>query len=183
MEAALAKAKRQFGRHCPLVIDGREREGGARDEVRWPADPAVLVATVARADATLADEAVTAAAAALGSWRRTPVDERAAILGRAADLLERDRFDLAAAMVYESAKPWREADGDVCEAIDYLRYYGREAVRLSQREGVESRPGEANSIVFEPRGVAAVIAPWSSHHSWPRCSSSGFSRRGCRPAP
>jgi RHH-type proline utilization regulon transcriptional repressor/proline dehydrogenase/delta 1-pyrroline-5-carboxylate dehydrogenase len=161
MEAALVRARRRFGQHWPLLIDGHERQGSGRDDVRWPADPGVLVATVARADAAFAGEAVGAAAAAIEGWRRTPVEERAAILDRAAALLERDRFDLAATMVFESGKPWREADGDVCEAIDYLRYYGAEAVRLANREGVESRPGEANQLVFEPRGVAAVIAPWN----------------------
>ena len=56
------------------------------------------------------------------------------MLRRAADLLERDRFDLAAVMVFESAKPWAEADGDVCEAIDYLRYYAGQAERLSRAQ-------------------------------------------------
>ena len=64
-------------------------------------------------------------------------------------------------MVYESAKPWREADGDVIEAIDYLRYYACEAERLAQPVLMHSRPGETNAMCAKPRGVAAIIAPWN----------------------
>src|SRR5439155_7009293 len=54
-----------------------------------------------------------------------------------------------------------EADADVCEAIDFCAYYGREAVRLSEGGVVQSPPGEANSLHYRPRGVGVVIAPWN----------------------
>ena len=81
------------------------------------------------AQASLADvdAAVEAAREAFPAWRDLPAEERSEVLHRAADFLERDRFDLSAIMVFESAKPWAEADGDVCEAIDYLRYYAARA--------------------------------------------------------
>ncbi|HEX5368385.1 MAG TPA: aldehyde dehydrogenase family protein, partial [Dehalococcoidia bacterium] len=62
---------------------------------------------------------------------------------------------------YESGKPWREADGDVAEACDYLRYYSDEAERLMRPEPLRSMKGEQNLYLREPRGVAAVIAPWN----------------------
>ena len=73
--------------------------------------------------------------------------------------MRRRRFELAAWEVHESAKPWREADADVCEAIDFCEYYaaGAGAVRP---HGVDV-PGEENRFGYLPRGVAAVIAPWN----------------------
>ena len=68
--------------------------------------------------------------------------ERGDILRRAADLIEARRFELAALMVFESAKPWHEADGDVIEADDYLRYYAAQAERLSQPEPMGDVLGE-----------------------------------------
>ena len=64
-------------------------------------------------------------------------------------------------MVYEVGKNWKEADGDVAEAIDYLEYYGREMVKLSKGGRVASYPGEANEYIYEPRGIGVVISPWN----------------------
>jgi len=63
--------------------------------------------------------------------------------------------------VLETAKPWREADADVAEAIDYLEYYGREAIALENGYRPLSLPGEQNDYVYRPRGIALVISPWN----------------------
>jgi RHH-type proline utilization regulon transcriptional repressor/proline dehydrogenase/delta 1-pyrroline-5-carboxylate dehydrogenase len=89
------------------------------------------------------------------------VAERAAALIRAAGWLRERRLELAALEVRECAKPWIEADADVCEAIDFLEYYARAAVALEEGEELIQVPGEHNQLRYEPRGVAAVIAPWN----------------------
>ena len=61
----------------------------------------------------------------------------------------------------ECAKPWPEADADVCEAIDFLEYYARGAVELERGRELVQVPGERNTMRYAPRGVAAVIAPWN----------------------
>jgi RHH-type proline utilization regulon transcriptional repressor/proline dehydrogenase/delta 1-pyrroline-5-carboxylate dehydrogenase len=77
---------------------------------------------------------------------------------------------IAALEVRETAKPWREADGDVCEAIDFLEYYARAAVALEEHPaGVPGSPladliqlpGERNELRWNARGVVAVISPWN----------------------
>ena len=80
--------------------------------------------------------------------------------GAAARLRER-RLELAALQVRECAKPWAEADADVCEAIDFLEYYAREAIELERGRELLQVPGERNTMRYAPRGVAAVIAPWN----------------------
>ena len=90
-----------------------------------------------------------------------PVAERAqALRGAAAHLRDR-RLELAALQVRECAKPWPEADGDVCEAIDFLEYYAREAIALEAGEQLLQLPGERNTLRYRPRGVVAVISPWN----------------------
>jgi RHH-type transcriptional regulator, proline utilization regulon repressor / proline dehydrogenase / delta 1-pyrroline-5-carboxylate dehydrogenase len=63
--------------------------------------------------------------------------------------------------VRECAKPWSEADGDVCEAIDFLEYYAREALELDRARPLAQVPGERNTMRHVGRGVAAVISPWN----------------------
>ena len=71
------------------------------------------------------------------------------------------RFELAAWEVYESGKPWREADADVAEAIDFCEYYAREMLRLGRRRSTATCPARPTRYFYEPRGVAVVIAPWN----------------------
>ena len=131
------------------------------DDVRYPADPSVLVGRVAQATRADVDDAVEAARAAFPAWRDLGVEQRAAIMRRAADVMLSRRYELAALMVYESAKPIREADGDVTEAVDYLRYYADQAERLLQPVAMNPVMGEDNVYLREARGVTAVIAPWN----------------------
>ena len=150
-----------FGRAYPLLIGERRVSDRPQAEVRYPAEPDTVVGLVAQASPTDVDDAVALAREAFPSWRDRPAAERAAVLRRAADMLEERRYDLAAVMVYESAKPWREADSDVVEAIDYLRYYAQEAERYAQPKLMGAVLGEHNEYVYQGRGVAAIIAPWN----------------------
>ncbi len=75
--------------------------------------------------------------------------------------MRKKRWELAAWEVFEVGKGWREADGDVTEAIDYLEYYAREMLRLSAPRQTQQLPGETNIYFYQPRGVAAIIAPWN----------------------
>ena len=161
MSSSLARARRGFGTTYPLLIGDRCLSDRTSSEVRCPAEPATIVGHVAQATQGDVDTAVTAAQEAFLEWREVPAYERAELLNRAADLMERARFDLAATMVFESAKPWHEADGDVCEAMDYLRYYASEGERLSEPRQMGTVPGEHNEYFHEGRGVTAVIAPWN----------------------
>jgi RHH-type proline utilization regulon transcriptional repressor/proline dehydrogenase/delta 1-pyrroline-5-carboxylate dehydrogenase len=119
------------------------------------------VASVRSASVADVAGAVDRAQGELESWCRRSADERATILEQAASEMRRRRHELAAWEVFEVGKPWREADADVAEAIDFLRYYGAEMRRLSTPMRLGDRPGEMNHRVYRPRGIAAVIAPWN----------------------
>ena len=67
------------------------------------------------------------------AWRRTPVGGAGgACCSAPPQWMRARRRDLAALEVFEAGKPWKEADADVCEAIDFCEYYGREMLRLGQ---------------------------------------------------
>jgi RHH-type proline utilization regulon transcriptional repressor/proline dehydrogenase/delta 1-pyrroline-5-carboxylate dehydrogenase len=160
MGRALEDVRRRLGVIYPLVIDGKRVETGAWIESMNPSHKGQLVGRVAAGRVDEAKLAVAAAKRAFAGWRDTPADARAELLLRAAAILRRRRFELMAWEVYETGKPWREADGDVAEAIDYCEYYAREMMRLAQPWNKDV-PGEENQNLYEPRGVAVVIAPWN----------------------
>ncbi|MGA1223377.1 MAG: proline dehydrogenase family protein [Phycisphaerales bacterium] len=105
--------------------------------------------------------AVAAAHAAFPKWRDRAFGERAAVLIAAAAEMRARRDELSAVIVRESGKVWREADADVCEAIDFCEYYAREGAKLFAAERLGRFVGELDEQWYKPRGVAAVIAPWN----------------------
>ncbi len=160
MRDALGAVRSRLGRYHPLWIDGQPVETSQRLASRNPSDHAQIVGACAAADRSHADRAVAAAKRAQPDWWRLGARARAEYLRRAAETMRDRRFELAAWQVFECGKQWREADADVCEAIDYLEYYAEGAVGLDARHDVYV-PGEENRTQFLPRGVAAVIAPWN----------------------
>jgi predicted delta-1-pyrroline-5-carboxylate dehydrogenase group 2 len=161
---SLLSALRELDPRLPLAVPiliGRERGAHEGFDSTDPGEPQRVVATAGRATEDDAKRAVEEASGAFPAWRDLGAAKRAEILIGAAEILRSRRLELAALQVRECAKPWPEADGDVCEAIDFLEYYAREAVRLDQGPELLQVPGERNSMRYEPRGVAVVIAPWN----------------------
>ncbi len=140
---------------------GDDRRHGEELVSTDPGRPDRIVALAARATPDEARTAVDAARAAFPGWAATPAPERAAALLRAAAWMRERRPALAALAVRECAKPWPEADADVCEAIDFLEFYARGAIELAAGSPLLQVPGERNELRYAPRGVCAVIAPWN----------------------
>lgn len=161
MRQALERTREAFGRLHPARVGKDTLPARRALTIRNPSMPDQVLGTVGCASVTDADAAVRQAAAAQPAWAATPVAERAAILRRAAALLRQRRYELAAWEICEVGKTWREADADVVEAIEFLEYYSGEMVRLSAGRPLAQAPGERNVYRYEPRGVAAVIAPWN----------------------
>ena len=161
----LLAAGRELEPRLPLdvpVVIGGEPDGSARTLLsRDPGRPDRVVAHAGSATAEHVDRAVDAARSGFARWGSQPAARRAAVLLDAAALLRARRLDLAALAVRECAKPWSEADADVCEAIDFLEYYARGALALEHGAPVDQPPGERNALRYAPRGVVAVIAPWN----------------------
>ncbi|HVF79360.1 MAG TPA: aldehyde dehydrogenase family protein [Solirubrobacteraceae bacterium] len=156
--------------HLPLQVPvwiGRERRFGEEIVSTDPGRPERIVALAARGTPEEADAAVAAARGAFPDWAAKPVAERAAALLRAAAWMRERRAGLAALAVRECAKPWTEADADVCEAIDFLEFYARGALVLQADDSAAAGAqllqvaGERNALRYAPRGVCAVIAPWN----------------------
>jgi RHH-type transcriptional regulator, proline utilization regulon repressor / proline dehydrogenase / delta 1-pyrroline-5-carboxylate dehydrogenase len=161
---SLLAALRELDTRLPLsvpVLIGGDRGAAEGIDSTDPGSPQRLVARAGRGSENDAAAAVEAAVRGFRDWGARPAAERAEVLRRAAARLRERRLELAALQVRECGKPWREADGDVCEAIDFLEYYAREAVALERGRPLVQAPGERNTMRYVPRGVTVVISPWN----------------------
>lgn len=158
---ALAAVRAEIPRRYPLNIAGAPPTGIVTAPSVNPARPDETLGEVELASVAQAEQAVSNAFAAFESWRMTPVESRSALCLRAAGILLRRRAELAAWEILEVGKNWREADADVAEAIDYLRYYAGEMEKLAGWRPTVCFPAERNHLRYEPRGPAVIIAPWN----------------------
>ena len=151
----------QLGKKWPVIINGKKISDRPFLPSVNPARPAQVVGYWAKGSVADAEAAVAASVAYFPKWRATPVADRAAILLRAADLMESRRLEINSLLILEAGKPWVEADGDLSEAIDFLRFYAIEMVKLAQPVVTQAVPGEACVQTWTPRGVGVSVAPWN----------------------
>ena len=161
MESALREVRKRLGEKHPLYIGGEKIWTDHLTPSVNPAEPTEIVGYGTEAGVDEAERAVKAARAAFEKWRWTPFEERAQLLERAADIMERRRYELSAVEVFEVGKPWSEADADIREAIDFCRFYAQQMRRLGRPKLTQQVPGEESYHHYWPRGVAFVIAPWN----------------------
>ena len=131
IEAALGRARRSLGARYPLVIDGKPVESSETIRSHNPAKPSEVVGEIASASLEQAQAALAAASARFQTWRFVPAAERAGYLFRAAEIVRSRRDDFNALLVLEVGKTWIEADADTAEAIDFMEFYAREALRYA----------------------------------------------------
>ncbi len=159
MQQALAKVRSQLGRQW--MSSGGLHLSGPLIESRNPGRPDEVVGRLASASSEDVEQAVRWAVQAWKSWRNTATERRVEIMNAAASLMRARRDELAAWEILECGKPWREADADLAEAIDFLEFYATDWRRLASPKRLGREPGEMNERLYGPRGVTAVIAPWN----------------------
>ena len=157
----------------PLPVDlyGTHRRNSAGIDFGNAAQLQTLVSAIAKADKPLTtiadsntaqlDEAIRSAHKAFPTWAATPTENRAAILERAADLIEKYSAELIALCTREAGKTLPDGVAEVREAADFCRYYAAEARRIMHVHSLTGPAGESNLLTLHPRGVFACISPWN----------------------
>src|SRR5690606_6599297 len=132
---------------------------GASLPVTNPADSRDVVGQWQAADAATVQQALANAVAAQPAWNRTPAASRAAILEHAADQLEARIAVFMALCVKEAGKSLPDSVAEVREAVDFLRYYAKQArAQFGTAEQLPSPTGESNELQLHGRGVFVCIS-------------------------
>ena len=142
------------------LVDGKAVDGIARD-MKSPVDGKAVVGIVHEASPETADRAIEAAAKGFGSWSRTPVEDRARILDRIADLYEARQDTLLAVIAAEGGRTLVDGLAEVREAVDFCRYYAAQARTLFVDKTMPGPTGEENRYRHRGRGVFVCISPWN----------------------
>ncbi|MEZ2304924.1 MAG: L-glutamate gamma-semialdehyde dehydrogenase [Microcoleus sp.] len=159
-ETAIKSVRGILGQTYLPLINGEYQNTETTVNSLNPSNPTEVVGKIGLLSESQARQALQAAKDASTSWRKTPVRQRAGVLRKAAELMEKRRHELSAWMVFEVGKPVRECDAEVSEAIDFCRYYADEMERLDQGQNYDVA-GETNRYSYQPRGISLIISPWN----------------------
>ena len=161
-EAALKRLK--LGRHYQMEIGGKSVSSSSGEfEHRSPIDTSIVVGYFPIGQREHARQAIEAAKGAFPAWSGTPWRERVRTLRKAAEIIDKRKFDIAAVITYEVGKNRLEALAEAWEAIDAIRLYAKvmEENRGYTREMEPGGKGEHNKMVSKPFGVWPVISPFN----------------------
>jgi 1-pyrroline-5-carboxylate dehydrogenase len=161
IRAALAKVRSQFGKEYDLLIAGGRRRSDSKLESVNPSRPSEIVGIHQKGSEQDAHDAVEAAYSYFRSWSEVPIEERARLLLRLAQVIRDRKYEFDAWLVVEAGKTWAEAEGDVSEAIDFCEYYARQALKLANPEPTVQLSGEHDEMIYLPLGVGVIIPPWN----------------------
>ncbi|MES2728776.1 MAG: bifunctional proline dehydrogenase/L-glutamate gamma-semialdehyde dehydrogenase PutA [Pseudomonadota bacterium] len=157
---------RNPGKQAPVgraIINGRDVQGGQPRTVHNPSDVNHSIGTVYDAVPEMVDIAMETVCHGQVNWARTDVRQRAAILRRFADNLERSRDEWIVLLGQEAGKTIPDAVAEIREAVDFCRYYAAQAEAHFDTTGqiMPGPTGERNTLRLRPRGVFVCISPWN----------------------
>ncbi len=109
------------------------------------------------------ERAFSSARAGFPSWNSKDVADRAGVIERCADMLEKKMDEFMSILILEAGKTYADARDEVREAVDFCRYYAMRAREDFKPEGVlmDGYTGESNRLIMQGRGVFVCISPWN----------------------
>jgi len=147
-----------------MLIGGEWRQAAAHEELEV-VNPATeeIVDSVPAGSPEDVELAVATAKRAFTEWSKTDVEKRAAIIGKAAELVQANAKELAATLTSEQGKPIAEAMGEVTHLAHGLHYYAEAATKTrGAYQDLPSTFGPAYGLVIRrPMGVCAAITPYN----------------------
>lgn len=143
------------------IINGIEQRSEDPFQRFSPSDHACFLGTTHFATREHAEQALDICSKGFLEWRKVHFTKRAEIISKVGDLIAERHAFFTSLLVLEAGKPFREADADVAEAIDFCRFYAHEMRRLGEPRLTQQVLGEENFYHYQPRGVVVVISPWN----------------------
>ncbi|MCH7321260.1 L-glutamate gamma-semialdehyde dehydrogenase [Solibacillus sp. MA9] len=159
--SSIKKVESELGKKYPIIIDGKFFESAHIVHSINPANKAEIIGRVHYATKEIAEQAIQSSLTHFETWKNTSASLRAGILFRAAAIVRRRKHEFNAWLVKEVGKTWAEADGETAECIDFLEYYGRQILELSQGRPLNHNSWEHNEFTYLPLGVGIVIPPFN----------------------
>ncbi len=149
------------GEKFPLIIGSEKRYTDEENISINPGKKSEILGYTSKASIKDAEDAMKAASEAFKTWKFAPSSERIKLAQRVIEIMQRERYNLNATIIEESGKNWGEADGEVCETIDFINAYSVGVQELEKGVKLQDIPTEKNQALYIPIGVGVIISPWN----------------------
>jgi RHH-type proline utilization regulon transcriptional repressor/proline dehydrogenase/delta 1-pyrroline-5-carboxylate dehydrogenase len=149
-------------RRASSLLHSGSASGGKIFAVTDPSDRRCVLGEWTSLNVAQVPQLTAAASKAYPRWNAQPVEARAQMLERAAERLEARRNEFLRLLIREAGKTIGDANAEVREAVDFLRYYAQQARLLQSAPALLPGPtGEHNELQLHGRGVFVCISPWN----------------------
>lgn len=143
------------------IINGEEIKTGQITHIASPSNIHSISGTCHYATEMEIMKALTLSQSGFREWHKTDIEIRAKALETASDLLEKNKAEALALLIYEASKTLPDGLNEIRETIDFLRYYAAQARTLCKPTALAAITGETNEITWRGRGVFLCISPWN----------------------
>ncbi len=97
----------------------------------------------------------------LSNWQKSKPEDRYVVLNKIADDIEENPYEIIYYLINEAGKTIQNAVDEIREAVDFLRYYSNQILKISDTSKLEGPTGEENIISYTPKGRFLCISPWN----------------------
>ena len=161
LDVAFSKVMSERDNVYPLIINGEKVFRDARTDSINPAEKKQILGYVSLASTEDAHNTITCAEQAFQSFRLSPIKQRAKYISLFVEKILQNRFELIAWLVLESGKSIGEADGEICEAIDFCNAYCLHMNEIKRGVPLIHDDVEVRTCHYHGIGVGVAITPWN----------------------
>ena len=146
---------------CPIINGKHYNMTKKVINIVNPADHSKCLGSIIYADKQQIKLAAKSAAEGFKIFSKTTAEQRAKILEKCADNYEKNMPVLINLLIEEAGKTVEDAISEIREAVDFLRYYAGQAIKIFAENRLPNFVGQSNILRLKGRGVFLCISPWN----------------------
>lgn len=160
LKQTMEKEEKKMFESGPIIAGKLVKTTSSRAVVS-PSNQQITVGHVYEGTKEDVHSALQIAYAANKKWQNTFVEDRAACLEKAADLIEKNRARFMTLLCNEAGKCIPDSQSEIRETVDFCRYYAARAREDLNAKTLQGPTGEWNELSLHPRGTIVCISPWN----------------------
>ena len=142
------------------IVDGKDLKSKDINDIISPQN-GKIIGQKFFADNQIVENAINALKNYSSEWKKFPIEKKSEIFLNFANLIEENINEIIEIGAKESGKSIKNSIAEIREAVDFCRYYSKEAINIFKEQVLRGPTGELNKYKLIGKGLSLVISPWN----------------------
>ena len=142
------------------IVDGKDLKSKDINDIISPQN-GKIIGQKFFADNQIVENAINALKNYSSEWKKFPIEKKSEIFLNFANLIEENINEIIEIGAKESGKSIKNSIAEIREAVDFCRYYSKEAINIFKEQVLHGPTGELNKYKLIGKGLSLVISPWN----------------------